>query len=681
MNEIQVWAIGDDERWKEFLDGGFWEIGFDTDSDEFKKIIRSDLHENDLVVLKSKYVHPVTKENYLKVYAIGVVKGPKGEKALNIDWIERFDHLPEGFKRVDNVVYGKTLERIKKVGNLEKIFGKSLDKFLSEKNLSNIRGRKIIFSQSYNENKEDLKQKNTEKKPLNQILYGPPGTGKTYYTINKALKIILQQEPDDGLQELLNKGNHTDEERKQLKEVFKKYRNNGQIQFVTFHQSYGYEEFVEGIKAIAESDQMQYKYEDGLFKKLASDALFSKIKVTQKTIQEISFDDTYDELVEKIRNSEIKTLDLKTGGQIVNLKVTSQGNINFKHSDGTKKYIVSKPRLRKLFEVYSTKESLDKVTNINDSFRQIIGGCNSSGYWAVLSFLLKQMHDGQSTTESVDEIDEGDYENRQKVVRAFLQTNPEARQFRKGKNYVLIIDEINRGNISKIFGELITLIEPSKRIGAKEALEVTLPYSGDTFGVPNNLYIIGTMNTADRSIALMDTALRRRFEFVEMMPNFDLLVEVKKDGKSIDLKRMLKMINDRIEYLYDRDHTIGHAYFMGLEKVLGEKQFDELGNIFKNRIIPLLQEYFYDDWEKIRLVLGDHRKKDEDFRFIQISKEKNAKDLFGDIENFDGMIDEEKKIYALNNDAFGRPESYIGIYDPEKAKNPHLNSDNETEHA
>ena len=215
--------------------------------------------------------------------------------------------------------------------------------------------------------------------------------------------------------------------------------------------------------------------------------------------------------------------------------------------------------------------------------------------------------------------------------------------------YAIFIDEINRGNISKIFGELITLIEPSKRLGADDEIMVELPYSKEKFGVPSNLYIIGTMNTADRSIALIDTALRRRFEFVEMMPEYDNLNKINIEG--INIGEMLKTINERIEYLYDRDHTIGHAYLMGVTDM------GALANVFKNKILPLLQEYFYDDWEKIRLVLGDSQK-DENLQLVKIKRNMAAERLFR------GKIDyiDDKILYEINSEAFNNPQSYIEIY-------------------
>lgn len=165
--------------------------------------------------------------------------------------------------------------------------------------------------------------------------------------------------------------------------------------------------------------------------------------------------------------------------------------------------------------------------------------------------------------------------------------------------YAIFIDEINRGNISKIFGELITLIEPDKRVKPDgTGMRARLPYSKEEFGVPANLSIIGTMNTADRSIALIDIALRRRFRFREMMPDLDLIENKVGTIDGVNVKSLLEIINRRIEFLYDRDHTIGHSFFLNCTNL------EELRDVFLQNIIPLLQEYFYGDWEKICLVLG-----------------------------------------------------------------------------
>lgn len=222
---------------------------------------------------------------------------------------------------------------------------------------------------------------------------------------------------------------------------------------------------------------------------------------------------------------------------------------------------------------------------------------------------------------------------------------------------VLIIDEINRGSISRIFGELITLIEPSKRAGASEALEVVLPYSKKTFSVPQNVYLIGTMNTADRSLTSMDVALRRRFVFRAMAPRPDLLNGVDVEGVSIE--RLLTVLNQRIEALLDRDHCLGHAYFMSLRQ---SPTLTKLADIFSNQILPLLQEYFFDDWQRIQWVLNDHRKP-ETFQFV-IARGVDAEELFGT----DVNVTNDPKAWIVNYDAFHYAESYLGVIDHREAR-------------
>ena len=231
------------------------------------------------------------------------------------------------------------------------------------------------------------------------------------------------------------------------------------------------------------------------------------------------------------------------------------------------------------------------------------------------------------------------------------------------KRYVFIIDEINRGNISKIFGELITLIESTKRKGMPEQMTARLPYSGDdaeAFGVPQNVFILGTMNTADRSIALMDTALRRRFQFVEMMPDPDVLRKIGADkvvdgSEELDVAAMLETINERITFLYDREHTIGHAFFTGLAD---DPSLNKLASIFSKSVIPLLQEYFYEDYQKIQLVLGDNGKTEESHKFIKDTKVV-AKSIFKG--SVDDIIDLPEKKYEVNKGAFKSIQSYKEI--------------------
>ena len=299
---------------------------------------------------------------------------------------------------------------------------------------------------------------------LNQILFGPPGTGKTYETVSAAFEVLYGRPPKD---------------RAEAKDHFGALREAGRVEFVTFHQSYAYEDFIEGIRPKLEGDELRYELRDGIFKGIAQRA----------------------------------------------------------------------------------------------------------------------------------------------------SQNP-------GKRYVLIIDEINRGNIAKIFGELITLIEPSKRKGQKDEAEAMLPYSQKRFSVPANLYLIGTMNTADRGIALLDTALRRRFKFVERMPDTTHLAE---DVEGVDCRVLLQTINERIVELLDRDHQIGHTYLMGV------RTLKELADAFRDQIMPLLQEYFYDDWEKLRKALNDN----------------------GFIKSREGKVVEEKVVFEVTTADDGRwlqAKSYQDIY-------------------
>lgn len=335
--------------------------------------------------------------------------------------------------------------------------------------------------------------------PLNQILYGPPGTGKTYATVEKALEIFVQA----GLR---NSGNTRQE---QLR-CFNNLVQDGHIRFVTFHQSFCYEDFVEGIRAVTDNDgKISYEVKDGIFKELCTEAR-------------------------------------GTAGEAVSLP------------------------------------------------------------------------------------------------------------------YVLIIDEINRGNVSRIFGELITLLEDSHRASLdkdsyqRDTVTVRLPYSRDFFSVPENIYIIGTMNTADQSLTGLDVALRRRFAFTEMPPRPELLQSRRLEGTTVTLGDLLDCLNQRIAALLDKEHCLGHAYFMGLGDSVSVA---ELSDVFKKHIVPLLEEYFFADWEKIQWVLNDHRKA-LSCRFV-IQEGTQMARLFGD----NVRLPEHAVSWRWNPAALGDMNAYVQIVD------------------
>lgn len=406
--------------------------------------------------------------------------------------------------------------------------------------------------------------------PLNRILYGPPGTGKTYHTVNAALAIL---DPDFD----------ESKDRKEIMKRFEKLKNEGRIEFVTFHQSFSYEEFVEGLKATTDdSGQIVYDVQGGIFKRLCLKAISGKDAFT---------------IEQAVEDLKIKCL---------------EGSVSVEIATGTK-----------------------EVHFVGKSF-QLQSDRMQAPYSISMDRIIKNWSAYQESNES---IPAGNLKTMLEYISANYQIhNSKITDYSEA--YVLIIDEINRGNISRIFGELITLIEPSKRAGEADTLSVTLPYSGESFSVPKNLYIIGTMNTADRSIALLDTALRRRFHFEEMMPNLELLDGVSVEG--VEIRKLLSAMNERIEALYDRDHQIGHAYFLPLKE---DPSLAKLSDIFRHSVLPLLQEYFYEDWEKIDMVLGKNG-------FLKsISPPSNLN------------LDDEKKLWRIDENVFSNSENYRKIYE------------------
>ncbi|EMB5505320.1 McrB family protein [Campylobacter coli] len=443
--------------------------------------------------------------------------------------------------------------------------------------------------------------------PLNQILYGSPGTGKTYHTIDKALEILGE-----------NLENRDDKKAK-----FDEYVKNGQIVFTTFHQSYGYEEFVEGIKPIIDNDEnsqeVKYDVKDGIFKELCDKSLKNYI-LSMQNENEIDLD----KLIFEFAN-------------YINQDFLNKGNeFPLENKVSIKKILLNFKDEYRSFSLGGSIKSPQSLT-IDIIKRDYLNFKNKK----ILSFKdIKPKYDSQSDYHG-NAIYYFMFYNK---LKEFENIQNEKFKIKKEilKSYIIIIDEINRGNVSKIFGELITLIEPSKRIGEKEELKVTLPYSGKEFGVPKNVYIIGTMNTADRSITSLDTALRRRFEFIEMMPDVSKL---SMDCEGINLQELLKAINTRIEYLLDREKTIGHAFFISVENL------EDLKKVFKNKIIPLLQEYFYNDYALIYAVLNKNG-------MLEISVEN--KDY---LKNMTEFIESDKIVYKFSDSNNWSKDTFIKIYE------------------
>lgn len=431
-------------------------------------------------------------------------------------------------------------------------------------------------------------------RPLNRILFGAAGTGKTYHTINHSLSILLNKTFEE-LDELYP-------DRTELKKIFDHYKEIGQIKFITFHQSFSYEDFVEGIRAEANDKGLSYDVKPGLFKELCDDARMEYEAKRSNSIQ--IEDESINQAIERlIRKAKEKKLVFHTkAGKEIRVFANQQGT---------------------LFAL--TQKDID----ISLSLRHI------------RNYLKLQ-------NEEI--IDQKSYEWAiAKALRAELKASVSA--YAKPKPYVLIIDEINRGNISRIFGELITQIEDSKRQGNDEELSTILPYSKEEFSIPNNLYIIGTMNSSDRSLTGLDVALRRRFDFIEMPPKPELLRDQEENDIEIDginIVKLLTVINQRIEILLDRDHCIGHANFMPL---IVEPEIQKLAKIFQQKIIPQLQEYFFDDWEKIDAVLNGNGMLHKKYELSSQNR------LFKD----QSLIN--RNIWEIKAEAFSDVKKYIAIYD------------------
>lgn len=500
--------------------------------------------------------------------------------------------------------------------------------------------------------------------PLNQILYGPPGTGKTYETIDAALEVLAPQ--------LLSLP------REQRKRHFDEFVAQKRIRFVTFHQSFSYEDFVEGLRALPPNSEgnpggaLAYDVAKGVFVQLCLDAsgdpvLEQKLGLKKDpTIWKISIEEASSDgrtrrycfqhgearigwhKVGDIRQADLADPALKLGSNDQS-SLASFGS-EIEEGDvlvclGTRKSICAVGVVTGEYEYNpEVPEGVRKdyvhrlpvnwlLTDIDFDITELNGG---RGLTLKTAYPMSRI--------SWPELQQG-------LQQTGLSLVGEAKWPVVGPKlpHVLIIDEINRGNISRIFGELITLIEPSKRAGASEALEAVLPYSKRHFSVPDNVYLIGTMNTADRSLAGLDIALRRRFVFREMPPRPELLDDVELAG--LNIGQLLRVMNQRIEVLLDRDHCLGHAYFMPLT---GDPTLARLESIFRNQILPLLQEYFFEDWQRIQWVFNDHRKPVVD-RFVEQDKQDVAA-LFGNI-----SVPAQGGLWRINDAAFKRLSAYAGV--------------------
>lgn len=450
--------------------------------------------------------------------------------------------------------------------------------------------------------------------PLNQILYGPPGTGKTYNSVLKAMSIIDNTEYKDV----------SEEQYSALKTRFDELKQAGQIEFVTFHQSYSYEEFVEGIKpyipewGTTDNTEVRYIGENGIFKRICKKAESPIIKSNDNNLElndnpkiwKVSLMKTGENDIRKdcMENNRIRIGFDKYGETINDETIFDDGGSRVLSA------FIDKMEIGDIVLSCYSEKTIDAIGVVTSEYKWNNDFPQYKRYREV-KWLAKGLNHNILKINNGTKFTLGTvYQLNNMSLKDVLDIVDEQEQVTSYKDndklYILIIDEINRGDVSKIFGELITLIEEDKRVGNKYQMKTTLPYSKESFGVPNNLYIIGTMNTADRSIALLDTALRRRFDFEEIMPRPELLGGKVVEG--INLQTLLTRVNERITNKYDRDHQIGHSYLMGVNTK------EQLERAYKNRILPLLNEYFYNESKTVAEILNCSEDELKTIDFISI---------------------------------------------------------------
>lgn len=399
--------------------------------------------------------------------------------------------------------------------------------------------RKELLEEDFkNEKKDATKYEDMNPIPLNQILYGPPGTGKTY-ALNDYYQYFSAFENSISEDELLI----------------------GEIENLSWWKVIA--AVLVDLKRAKVTDIMEHKFiktKEGLS--------------NTNTLRETMWSELQSHTIEECK--------------YVSIANRSQSLIFDKNEDGS----------WELFEEQA-KELVPDAYELSNKIQNYVANPEKE----IKRYKFLTFHQSYSYEDFIEGIKpvvnskaEGDikYEVQSGIFKSLCQR---ARNDR-GNKYAIFIDEINRGNVSSIFGELITLIEDDKRSGAENELTVTLPYSNELFSVPPNLHIIGTMNTADRSVEALDTALRRRFSFKEMLPDPEVLRAKTLNDSKISLGRLLSTLNDRIEILVDRDHTIGHAFFINVSDL------ESLKHVFADKVIPLLQEYFYGDYGKMEMVIG-----------------------------------------------------------------------------